>query len=439
MSKIVLQAQGIGKKYILRHQTPGAGRVTLRDKIVEHAASVGRWLSANTPARANPSREEFWALRDVSLQVAQGDVLGIIGRNGSGKSTLLKLISQITEPTEGRITLRGRVASLLEVGTGFHPELTGRENIFLNGAILGMTRDEIRRKFDQIVAFAEVEQFLDTPIKRYSSGMYIRLAFAVAAHLEPEILIVDEVLAVGDVAFQKKCLRRMNDAAREGRTIVLVSHNMLSIEALCTQAVWLHGGRVMGTGEPHRIISQYLRTAFSPLPQQDWQDKASAPGNDQVRLRRALIRPKGGTAADPVRVCDACVMEFELWNLRPNTYLYVGIQFYNDHGILIFESAPVDATPWLGKAFPVGLFKFACHVPANLLNAGVHRVTLVVSKNEDVLLHKEDDILVFEIADSTEKRGGWYGSWDGAVRPILAWDTQLLGADGAVTKLSNAG
>jgi lipopolysaccharide transport system ATP-binding protein len=439
MPNIVLRAEGIGKKYILRHQTPGAGHTTLRDKIAEHAAAVGRWLSSDTPTRASPSREEFWALRDVSLKVEQGDVLGIVGRNGSGKSTLLKLISQITEPTEGRITLQGRVASLLEVGTGFHPELSGRENIFLNGAILGMTRVEIRKQFDQIVAFAEVEKFLDTPIKHYSSGMYIRLAFAVAAHLDPEILIVDEVLAVGDVAFQKKCLRRMNDAAREGRTIVLVSHNMLSIEALCTRAVWLHGGKVMATGEPHRIVSQYLRTSFSPLSQRDWRDKTSAPGNDQVRLHRALIRPKGGAVADPVRVCDAFVMEFEVWNLRPNTYLYVGIQFYNDHGILIFESAPVEATPWLGKPFPAGLFKFACHVPANLLNAGVHRVTLVVSKNEDVLLHKEDDILVFEVADSTEKRGGWYGSWDGAVRPILAWDTQLVRTDGAVKQLSNAG
>jgi lipopolysaccharide transport system ATP-binding protein len=247
------------------------------------------------------------------------------------------------------------------------------------------------------------------------------------------------VLAVGDVAFQKKCLRRMNDVAREGRTIVLVSHNMLSIEALCTKAVWLQGGRVMGTGDPHRIISQYLRTSFSPLAQRDWKDKTSAPGNDQVRLHRALVRPKGGAVDDPVRVCDAFVMEFELWNLRPDTCLYVGIQFYNDHGILIFESAPVETTPWLGKPFPAGLFKFACHVPANLLNAGVHRVTLVVSKNEDVLLHKEDDILVFEVADSPEKRGGWYGSWDGAVRPILAWDTLLLRADGAVKQLSNAG
>src|SRR6266702_427709 len=200
MPNIVLRTQGVGKKYILHHQDVAACHRTLRDKIVEHAAAIGRWLKPETPQRASPSREDFWALRDVSLQVEQGAVLGIIGRNGSGKSTLLKLISRITEPTEGRVTLRGRVASLLEVGTGFHPELTGRENIFLNGAILGMSRAEIRAKFDEIVAFAEVEQFLDTPVKRYSSGMYVRLAFAVAAHLEPEILLVDEVLAVGDAA-----------------------------------------------------------------------------------------------------------------------------------------------------------------------------------------------------------------------------------------------
>jgi len=438
MPNIVLRAQGVGKKYLLHHEEVAGCHRTLRDKIVAQAAAIGRWLKSETPQRARPSREDFWALRDVSLEVKQGDVLGIIGRNGSGKSTLLKLISRITAPTEGRIILRGRVASLLEVGTGFHPELTGRENIFLNGAILGMTGAEIRRKFDEIVAFAEVEQFLDTPIKRYSSGMYVRLAFAVAAHLEPEILIVDEVLAVGDVAFQKKCLRRMNDVARDGRTIVLVSHNMLTVEALCTRALWLQGGRVMAMGEPHRIISQYLRTSFSPLAHQDWSDETRAPGNEQVRLHRASIRPEGGAVADPVRVCDAFVMEFELWNLRPRTCLYVGVQLHNEHGILIFESAPVEATPWLGKPFPVGRFEFVCHVPANLLNAGVHRVTLVVSKNEDVLLHKEEDILVFEVADSTEKRGGWYGSWDGAVRPILAWDTRLLVAEGAVEQVSNA-
>jgi lipopolysaccharide transport system ATP-binding protein len=426
MPNIVLRAEGVSKKYILTHRGAGAARGTLRDKLIEQAVAAARWLTSTTAKQEDPSREEFWALRDVSLKVEQGSVLGIIGRNGSGKSTLLKLFSRITEPTAGRITLRGRVTSLLEVGTGFHPELTGRENIFLNGAILGMSRLEIRRKFDEIVAFAEVEQFLDTPIKRYSSGMYIRLAFAVAAHLEPEILIVDEVLAVGDVAFQKKCLRRMNDVAGEGRTIVLVSHNMLSVEGLCTQAVWLHGGRVMASGEPHRIISQYLRTSFSPRAYRDWTYQVPAPGNDYVRLQRALMRPKNGEMAEPVRVCDAFVLEFQLLNLRPDTYLYVSIQLYNDHGILVFESAPVEANPWLGKPFPAGSFKFACHVPANLLNAGVHRVTLAVARNEDVLLHKEEDILVFEIADSTEKRGGWYGTWEGAVRPILAWDTQWM-------------
>ena len=439
MPNIVLRAEGVSKKYILGQRAAGTGRATLRDKIVEQAAAVGRWLRSAGAKRERPSRQEFWALRDVSLTVERGSVLGIIGRNGSGKSTLLKLISRITAPTEGRITLRGRVASLLEVGTGFHPELSGRENIFLNGAILGMSGAEIRRKFDEIVEFSEVEAFLDTPIKRYSSGMYVRLAFAVAAHLEPEILIVDEVLAVGDVAFQKKCVRRMNDVAREGRTIVLVSHNMLSIEGLCTKALWLHGGRMMATGEPHRIISQYLRTSFSPLAYRDWTDQALPPGNDQVQLQRAFIRPSHGAVADPVRVCDAFALEFELCNLRPNTHLYLSIQLYNDHGILIFESAPMETNPWVGKAFPAGLFKFACHVPANLLNAGVHRVTLAIAKNEDVLLHREEDILVFEISDSTEKRGGWYGSWDGAVRPILAWDTQWVRAEGAVRQRSSAG
>ena len=229
--------------------------------------SLGRRLKSGAGHHDGPdvSREEFWALRNVSLEIRRGQVVGLIGRNGAGKSTLLKIISRITEPTEGRISIKGRVSSLLEVGTGFHPELTGRENIYLNGAILGMRKTEIQRKFDEIVAFAEIDRFLDTPVKRYSSGMYVRLAFAVAAHLEPEILIIDEVLAVGDAAFQRKCLGRMNDVAREGRTVIVVSHNMLSVEGLCNRAVWMHEGTIVEEGEPHEVIAKYLRISLLSL------------------------------------------------------------------------------------------------------------------------------------------------------------------------------
>ncbi|HEY2330091.1 MAG TPA: ABC transporter ATP-binding protein, partial [Verrucomicrobiae bacterium] len=247
MSDYAIKVEGLGKKYLLQHQATGKRYVALRDVLAEKAKA---FFGGRRPeAGSRKSVEEFWALKDVSFEIKPGEVVGIIGRNGAGKSTLLKLLSRITEPTTGRVRLRGRVASLLEVGTGFHPELTGRENIFLNGAILGMHRTEIKKKFDEIVAFAEVEKFLDTPVKRYSSGMYMRLAFAVAAHLEPEILIVDEVLAVGDFGFQQKCLGKMQDvAAGEGRTVVFVSHNMQAVTTLCIRAILLNAGKIVQAG-----------------------------------------------------------------------------------------------------------------------------------------------------------------------------------------------
>ena len=254
---VIVTAERLGKRYRLRHQQ----RERLCDAARRHRGRRRhrRWRGSTAGARGAGATEDFWALRDVSFEVAPGEVVGIIGRNGAGKSTLLKILSRITEPTTGRVTLDGRVASLLEVGTGFHPELTGRENIFLNGAILGMTRAEIRRKFDEIVAFAEVERFLDTPVKRYSSGMYVRLAFAVAAHLEPEILVVDEVLAVGDAEFQKKCLGKMHEVSRGGRTVLFVSHNMAAVQALCSRAIWLERGEVAASGPASAVVAQYLQ------------------------------------------------------------------------------------------------------------------------------------------------------------------------------------
>jgi lipopolysaccharide transport system ATP-binding protein len=255
MSDTIIAAESVGKRYVLNHQAGGGGYRKFSDEIMNAVMRPMQWIRRKTPSN---SREEFWALNDVSFDIKRGDVVGIIGRNGAGKSTLLKILSRITEPTTGRITLRGRVASLLEVGTGFHPELTGRENIFLNGAILGMEREEIRAKFDEIVAFAEIEKFLDTPVKRYSSGMYVRLAFAVAAHLEPEILIVDEVLAVGDTQFQRKCLGKMQDVARGGgRTVLFVSHNLSSIMNLCTKGLVLERGKLIYSGTTAGAIQCY--------------------------------------------------------------------------------------------------------------------------------------------------------------------------------------
>jgi lipopolysaccharide transport system ATP-binding protein len=259
--EVVIRAEGLGKKYTIGHQVERERYVALRDVLTRGAR--GAWRNAARMARgqaiiAADAVEEFWALKDVSFEVKRGEVLGIIGRNGAGKSTLFKILSRITEPSAGRVTIQGRVASLLEVGTGFHPELTGRENVYLNGAILGMTRAEIKRKFDEIVAFAEVQKFLDTPVKRYSSGMYVRLAFAVAAHLEPEILVVDEVLAVGDAEFQKKCLGKMSEVAGGGRTVLFVSHNMAVIRHLCERAILLRHGRIVCDGVPQLTISSYL-------------------------------------------------------------------------------------------------------------------------------------------------------------------------------------
>jgi ABC-type polysaccharide/polyol phosphate transport system ATPase subunit len=256
MSDTVIRVENLGKKYIIGHQKQER-YTALRDVITNKVKSIGSLINPQAK-NENPAFEEFWALKDVSFDIKQGDRVGIIGRNGAGKSTLLKILSRITEPTTGSIKIKGRVASLLEVGTGFHPELTGRENIFLNGAILGMGKEEIKRKFDEIVAFAEVEKFLDTPVKRYSSGMYVRLAFAVAAHLEPEILIVDEVLAVGDIEFQKKCLGKMRDVGKEGRTVLFVSHNLVALKQLCSTAIYLKNGEIRCTGNTIDVIKKYL-------------------------------------------------------------------------------------------------------------------------------------------------------------------------------------
>jgi homopolymeric O-antigen transport system ATP-binding protein len=300
MSDTVISVENVGKRYTLRHNHNGAGYTTLRDVIARQAAtpfniirkklggkngSNGSHAQDSGSAQSQNSIENFWALKNVSFEVKQGDVVGVIGRNGAGKSTLLKILSRITEPTEGRIRIRGRVASLLEVGTGFHPELTGRENVYLNGAILGMSRAEIKAKFDEIVAFSEVEKFLDTPVKRYSSGMYVRLAFAVAAHLEPEILIVDEVLAVGDAEFQKKCLGKMHDVATGGRTVLFVSHNMQAVSILCNRGLFLRNGSLAYAGDVESTVDYYLNTFSKASTCDELPDRR--PGTGEYRYMSA--------------------------------------------------------------------------------------------------------------------------------------------------------
>lgn len=320
MSKAVITVENVGKKYTLQHQNTEK-YTSLRDVIANKAKGLfdpkSKLLSGES--------EEFWALNDVSFNVNQGDRIGIIGKNGAGKSTLLKILSRIVTPTKGRITIEGRVASLLEVGTGFHPELSGRENIFLNGSILGMDKAEIKSKFDEIVAFSEVEKFLDTPVKRYSSGMYVRLAFAVAAHLDPEILIVDEVLAVGDAAFQKKCLGKMKDVSSEGRTVLFVSHNMGAIKALCTSGILLENGRVKEAGDMDKVIEKYFKKEegaeghFSPV---------KFDRNDKVVVEEVIISNQKGVKTESYLVGDDLVVELKLNSdqLYERPYIFVGIK-----------------------------------------------------------------------------------------------------------------
>ncbi|MFB8790192.1 MAG: ABC transporter ATP-binding protein [Potamolinea sp.] len=299
MSDTIIRVENLGKKYIIGHKNPER-YTALRDVIANGTKSLGRKLLKPFGKKIpNPYVEDFWALKDVSFEIKRGDRVGIIGRNGAGKSTLLKILSRITEPTTGRITIKGRVASLLEVGTGFHPELTGRENIYLNGAILGMSKAEIKRKFDEIVAFSEVEKFLDTPVKHYSSGMYVRLAFAVAAHLEPEILVVDEVLAVGDIAFQKKCLGKMEDVGKEGRTVLFVSHNMAAVEKLCQQGIVLHQGNLQYIGSQTEAITHYLTGLSNNLVCLG--DRQDRQGSGEVRVVAIEIRDEKGNVLEAVK------------------------------------------------------------------------------------------------------------------------------------------
>lgn len=369
----------------------------------------------------------LWALKDVSFDVKQGEVVGIIGRNGAGKSTLLKILSRITEPTSGKITLNGRVSSLLEVGTGFHPELTGRENIYLNGTVLGMSKIEIDQKFDEIVAFSEVEKFLDTPVKRYSSGMKVRLAFAVAAHLEPEILMVDEVLAVGDIAFQKKCLSKMEDVAGEGRTVLFVSHNMVAMQNLCEKVIWLDNGKIIEEGYSGQVVPNYLHNSAGDLKltRQVWNNIEEAPGNEEVRLHSVSIFPETKSRSGLITMETAIVMKIEYWNFEQDAKIGLNFHLLTEDGSIAFAAGTVDEPVWHGKPFPVGLFRSKCYVPGNLLNSGFHRIRLQVMK-EERLIHVLESALTFEIHDTRKRNSSWYGKARGAVRPVLKWSTEMI-------------
>jgi len=429
MSDTVIHVEGLGKEYRLGVQ--GSSYPTLREAIIGVATAPIRRLKAlrHGVEQEGDEASHFWALRDVNFEVPRGQVIGIIGRNGAGKSTLLKILSRITEPSCGKAVLRGRVASLLEVGTGFHPGLTGRENIYLNGSILGMRRVEIERKFDQIVAFSEVEKFLDTPVKRYSSGMYVRLAFAVAAHLEPEILIVDEVLAVGDAEFQKKCLGKMQEVSTgQGRTVLFVSHNIWAVRSLCKQALYLKQGKMAALGETEGVVDRYLKDAThqnGAALVRTWEDGSA--GNDNVRLRKVQLTPRAGDGS-MIKVDTPVDLEVEYENRKGGVPLVLNLAVYTLDGTLVFVSQTTSDKNWHGKRFLHGVYRSTCRIPAHLLNDGTYRIRVLFLDEAVKHLYNIDDALFFTVHDIAHREGSWYGKWLGVVRPQLQWTTEQISA-----------
>jgi len=421
-----ISISGLGKRYQIGAERQRAG--TLRDALTNAATAPVRRLRHAGSSTGHVS--EFWALRDVSFDVDAGQAIGVIGRNGAGKSTLLKILSRITEPTTGRIALHGRVASLLEVGTGFHQELSGSENIYLNGAILGMTRAEIKRKFEDIVEFSEIGRFLDTPVKRYSSGMYVRLAFAVAAHLDPEILLVDEVLAVGDAEFQKKCLGKMSDVAQGGRTVVFVSHNMASVSRLCTTALLLDAGRVKARGSVHDIIAEYLSGDGTSPAERQWPEGALAPGDSVARLNGVRVL-QGGTQTGTVDITRPVVVEMIYTCLLDGSSLMPAFTFFNDEGQVLFVAADF-AHAVEGAEHRVGRYLCRCEIPGDLLTEGTLLVTPEVSTSHPVYqVHAlERDAVSFHVTEADAGGGvrqGWGRDIPGVVRPQTRWEQEYLG------------
>jgi lipopolysaccharide transport system ATP-binding protein len=414
MSDVVIDVRGLGKLYRLGASAQPSG--TLREHLGALASAPAGWFKSKPKTSKAQSEKEFWAIRDVSFQVRQGDVVGIIGRNGAGKSTLLKILSRITEPTEGEAIIRGRVGSLLEVGTGFHPELTGRENVFLNGAILGMRRAEVAKKLDEIVAFAEIEKFLDTPVKRYSSGMYTRLAFAVAAHLEPEILIIDEVLAVGDVQFQQKCLGKMGAVAREGRTVLFVSHNMQAVSTLCSTGVYLRDGRMVADGPVHEVIAEYSRLN-GETPELSW---TGFDGDAELALlETAVVVPPD----EPVLRTDRPIRVRARIRVGKVIFgLICAVELSNQaHARLVYSNHD-DRSPPPPEPFPTGVYTFEFTIPPNSLAAGNYVLDFDVGIHQVRRVTRGEGRLILAVENVAGLGRRFYAHSAGVVRPDWPWE-----------------
>jgi len=390
---------------------------------------------SHLPSPISPPSDVIWALKDVSFEVKHGEAVGIIGRNGAGKSTLLKILSRITEPTRGRATVYGRVGSLLEVGTGFHPDLTGRENVYLNGTILGMKKREVDARFDEIVDFSGVEKFIDTPVKRYSSGMRVRLAFAVAAHLEPEILIVDEVLAVGDAEFQKKCLGKMEDVARKGRTVLFVSHSMPAITRLCGRAILLRDGHNVQDGEPGSVVGEYLREGAAHPAEHVWARSKMAPGDRSVELRAVRVLNPAGEVKDVHDIRAPLIVEVEYYRKEQIAPTTIALHLLNEEGLILFASNDFNNAAWAQFVKPKGLVRGRCYVPGNFLAEGRHYLRVALCTYNPNIVHVVvDEAASFQVVDKSEGDGvrGPYsgGHWPGLVRPMLPWKAEMKDAGG---------
>jgi lipopolysaccharide transport system ATP-binding protein len=416
MSEVILRTVGLGKMYRIGGEREAYR--TLRDTLAQVAKRPIERI--RHPGAATHTSEVLWALKDVNIEVKHGEALGIIGRNGAGKSTLLKILSHITEPTEGRVEIAGRVASLLEVGTGFHGELTGRENIYLNGAILGMTRAEIRSKFDEIVEFSEIARFLDTPVKRYSSGMFVRLAFAVAAHLEPEILIVDEVLAVGDASFQKKCLGKMEDVAGHGRTVLFVSHNMQAVRSLCGSAIQLEAGRVVNAGDAAQVVAEYLTKQVASEASIEWAP-GEGPGDHLARLLGVQVLDESGNVASvafgdqPIRVR----ISFELFRAEPG--LGVAFDLATSDGTIVMQCYQTDGDEEDWPELQVGRNSIECTVPAGLLNDGQYLVMPKLLVHGTRWIVRESPAVSLEVHRVPRPSQYARRKRPGAIAPVLQW------------------